>query len=315
VSGGRAPVTITTSEAPLIAFAREVGVVGPVAAVGGRTQWAVGGQLDPGTRLVPAPVGIVAHQPEELIVRVRAGTPIAELESALAERGQMCPIDAAEAERATVGGVLAVGRSGVRRLRYGPVRDTLLEARAVTAQGQLVKAGGPVVKNVSGFDLCRLLVGSLGTLALLAEVVLRVRPLPTESRWLLGPGDPFAVRRRLFRPSSILWDGRHVWVLLEGDPPDVAAEARSLGRVFSEVAGPPELPSGGRLSLRSTEVADWAARPREPGPFVAEVGVGTVHVSSPVPASPPHPSVVDLHRRVKVAFDPVGRLNPGREPA
>jgi len=216
VSGGRAPVTITTSEAPLIAFAREVGVVGPVAAVGGRTQWSVGGQLDPGTRLVPAPVGIVAHQPEELIVRVRAGTPIAELESALAERGQMCPIDAAEAERATVGGVLAVGRSGVRRLRYGPVRDTLLEARAVTAQGQLVKAGGPVVKNVSGFDLCRLLVGSLGTLALLAEVVLRVRPLPTESRWLLGPGDPFAVRRRLFcwratrptwPPRPAPWDG------------------------------------------------------------------------------------------------------------
>ena len=314
MSSGRAPVTITTSEAPLVAFAREVGEQGPVAAMGGRTQWTVGGQLDPGTRLVATPVGIASHQPAEMIVRVRAGTPVGELDAALAERGQMCPLDPLAPERATVGGVLSVGRSGVRRLRYGPARDTLLETRAVTAQGRLVKAGGPVVKNVSGFDLCRLLVGSLGTLALLAEVVLRTRPLPAEARWFLGPGDPFGARRRLFRPSSILWDGRHVWVLLEGDPADVAAEARALGRVFAEVAEPPELPTGGRLSLRPTELAGLPKRAAELGGFVAEIGVGTVHVGAALPPSPPHASTHELHRRVKAAFDPTHRLNPGRQP-
>jgi glycolate oxidase FAD binding subunit len=195
------------------------------------------------------------------------------------------------------------------------LRDTLLEARAVTARGRLVKAGGPVVKNVSGFDLCRLLVGSLGTLALLAELVLRARPLPAESRWLLGPGDPFAVRRRLFRPSAILWDGRHIWVLLEGDAADVAAEARALGRAFAEVPGPPELPSGGRLSLRPTELADLPRRARELGPFVAEVGVGTAHVGATLAPRPPHPSTLELQRRVKASFDPTRRLNPGRQPA
>src|SRR5207247_4197918 len=103
---------------------------------------------------------------------------------------------------ATVGGVLAVGRSGLRRLRFGPIRDVLLEARYVSAEGRLVKAGGPTVKNVSGFDLCRLLVGSLGTLGLLAEVVLRCRPLPAESRWLAGEADPLGLLRRPYRPSS-----------------------------------------------------------------------------------------------------------------
>jgi NAD dependent epimerase/dehydratase family enzyme len=83
----------------------------------------------------------------------------------------MVPLDPVDPERATVGGVLAVGESGIRRLRYGPVRDTVLEVRFVNAAGKVVKAGGPVVKNVTGYDLCRLLVGSVGTLGFLAEVV------------------------------------------------------------------------------------------------------------------------------------------------
>ena len=104
------------------------------------------------------------------------------------------------------------------------MRDALLQARVVTAAGTMVKAGGPTVKNVSGFDLCRLLVGSLGTLAFLGDVILRTRPRPAVQQWLAGAADPFAVRRRLYRPASILWDGVTTWVCLEGHPTDVLAE-------------------------------------------------------------------------------------------
>ncbi len=141
----------------------------------------------------------------------------------------MVPLDAEWPEQATIGGVLAAGLSGRRRLRYGPVRDTLLEAHFVSAAGRLVKAGGPVVKNVSGYDLCRLLVGSLGTLGILAEVVLRCQPVPARSQWYRVPdADPFDLAARLYRASAILWDGEVTSVLLEGDPGDVADQARSV---------------------------------------------------------------------------------------
>jgi glycolate oxidase FAD binding subunit len=274
----------------------QFGGTDPIVAVGGCTQF------DPptGVRQVQAPSGIVAYEPAEMTVRVRAGTTVAELESALAEHGQMTTLDPLAPASATVGGVLAAGESGWRRLRYGPVRDVLLEARFVLADGRLVKAGGPVVKNVSGFDLCRLLVGSRGTLGVLVEVVLRVQPRPATARWLMGGADPFAVGRRLFRPSSILWDGEMTWVLLEGHPADVAAEASALGPGFVDAAGPPELPPH-RWSLRPSALSSMDG---SGGRFVAEVGVGTVHSSEPQPPRPVGP----LHERVRELFDPGRRF-------
>jgi glycolate oxidase FAD binding subunit len=293
-------------------FAKEVGGLdeGPVTCVGGRTQWDVGGAADASAREVRAPGGIVEFEPAEMVVRVRAGTRVAELDAALAEGGQQVALDPAAPASATVGGVLAVGRSGLRRLRYGPVRDTVLEVRTVMAEGRLVKAGGPVVKNVSGFDLGRLLVGSLGTLGFLAEVVLRCSPKPPVAQWLRSPdgADPFAARDRLFRPSSLLWDGTSTWVLLEGHAADVAAERSSLGAGWTEVEGPPPLPDGGhRRSVRPSELRDLQG-----SSFVAEIGVGTIHVGGEVAAGRVDPSTVELHRRVKAAFDPTGRMNPGR---
>ena len=113
---------------------------------------------------------------------VGAGTTCAELDAVLAERGQECPLDPRDAT-ATVGGVIACGLSGVRRLRHGPLRDQVLEVRFVTADGRLVKAGGPTVKNVTGYDLPRLLVGSFGTLGLLSQVTLRCRPIAKARAW------------------------------------------------------------------------------------------------------------------------------------
>lgn len=288
----------------LTGFADEVGHHDPVVPVGARTHWDVGGAPDPSAREVMPPTGVVAHEPEEMIVRVRAGTPVAELDAALAGHGQMSPLDPPSPD-ATVGGVLAVGRSGIRRLRYGPVRDLLLEAQYVSAEGHLVKAGAPVVKNVTGFDLCRLLVGSLGTIGILAELVLRVVPRPPVARWLAGEDDPFAARERLHRPSSVLWDGRRTWVLLEGEGADVDAQAAVLGTAFAEVDGPPALPGGGRRS-----VAPAKLRALAPDEGVAEIGVGIVHTHAPAPGLPV--GAPRLQQRIKQAFDPTGRLNPGR---
>lgn len=297
----------------LAAFAGAVGGVdgGPVTCVGGRTQWEVGGRVASSVREVRAPAGVVAFEPAEMVVRVGAGTTVAELDAALAAGGQQVPLDPVAPATATVGGVLAVGRSGLRRLRYGPVRDTVLEVRVVLADGTLVKAGGPVVKNVSGYDLGRLLVGSLGTLGFLAEVVLRCSPRPPASVWLRGPADadPFLVRDALFRPSSILWDGRDVWVLLEGGAADVAAERSALGAGWAEVEGPPPLPGGGRRSVRPSELRGLEG---PAGSFVAEVGVGTIHLAAAHEAPAPDLSTTALQRRIKEAFDPTGRLNPGR---
>ncbi|MBV8159558.1 MAG: FAD-binding protein [Acidimicrobiia bacterium] len=290
----------------LTAFADDVGSEGPVTVVGGRSRWDVGGAVDAAARQVRAPAGIAELEPAEMTVRCGAGTTVAALNAALAEHGQSVALSGTDAH-GTVGGALAVGHSGVRRLHQGPVRDVLLEARYVSAEGRLIKAGGPTVKNVSGFDLCRLLVGSLGTLGFLAEVVLRCRPRPAASRWFAGRAEPFDLLHRLHRPSSILWDGTTTWLLLEGHPADVEAQARVAG--LTETDGPPALPSGGRLSLRPSLLRTLT------GTFIAEVGVGIVHTPGPPPPVTLTPEVRELHRRVKEAFDPRGRLNPGRRVA
>lgn len=293
------------SDQGLADLAEEVGEHDPVVAVGGRTQWNVGGPPAAEAREVASPTGIVELSPAEMTARVRAGTTVAELDEALARTGQTVALPAWEG--ATVGGVLSVGHSGLRRLGWGPVRNTLLEARYVSAEGRIVKAGGPVVKNVSGFDLCRVLVGSLGTIGVLGEVVLRTRPLPAVSQWFQAAGaDPFGVRRALHAPSSILWDGVTTWVLLEGHHADVVAERDRLGPAFVGVDGPPPIPSGDRESIRPSELASLK------GEFVAEIGVGTVHRHEPAERQGLTPAVAELNRRVKAIFDPTGRLNPGR---
>jgi FAD/FMN-containing dehydrogenase len=194
-------------------MAEAVGPSGPVTITGLGTR---GGPV-PDATVVQAPSGVDWIAPDEMTVGCGAGTPIDELDAALAERGQFIAFPPG----GTVGGALAVGRSSVRRLAYGPVRDALLQAHVVTAWGEVAKAGGPTVKNVSGFDLCRLLVGSHGTLAFIGDVILRTRPLPMVSRWFAGETDPFALRARLYRPVAVLWDGTTTWVGLDGHPDDV----------------------------------------------------------------------------------------------
>jgi glycolate oxidase FAD binding subunit len=188
------------------------------------------------------------------------------------------------------------------------VRDAVLQARYIGASGQVVKAGGPTVKNVSGFDLCRLLVGSRGTLGFIGDVILRTRPLPRHAQWFRSTLDPAAALAALYRPTSVLWDGTHTWVLLEGHPADVADEAARTG--LAAVDGPPDLPTGGRWSIPPRDIDGLGD---SGGRFVAEVGVGIVHHELPAPRRPLSPALVELTDRLKQCFDPAGRLNPGVE--
>lgn len=279
----------------LTGFADVVGCDDPVTIAGTASR---GGPV-PGVRRVDAPTGIDWFRPDEMTVCCGAGTLVAELDEALVAAGQSVAIP----PYGSVGGALADGRSGIRRLGYGPLRDTLLQARYISATGAVVKAGGPTVKNVSGFDLCRLLVGSRGTLGFLGEVILRTRPRARFEQWFATEADPYETVGRLYRPTSVLWDGTTTWVLLEGDERDVLAAATATG--LEPVSGPPELPGGGRWSLAPSEI------PALSGTFVAEIGVGVVHRDEPAPAPSVNDDVRALHRRIKANFDPTGRLNPG----
>ena len=292
--------------ADLESFAAEVGPEGPVAVVGGRTHWEIGGLCRDETRLVQAPVGVRGFDPADMTIRVGAGTSVAELDAALAAAGQRVNLPLVPGS--TVGGALAVGRDDVHALGRGRLRDALLEAVYVSDNGQLTTAGGPTVKNVSGFDLCRLLVGSLGTLGLIGEVILRTWPRPERQQWLAGPCDPAELRRELYRPSSILWDGKMSWVHLEGHEAAVGSEAelaRSLGCELTD--GPPSLPPY-RVPKSALETGGFLDS------FVVQFGTGLAHVSAPPPNPGFGPGVAALHRRLKVEFDPRGRLNPGRDP-
>ncbi len=290
----------------VLAFATEIGSSGPVTVAGGRTQWTVGGSPLEGVREVTAPSGIWAYEPEEMTVRCGAGTTLQELSAALSKCGQMVPFDLSPS--ATVGGALAVGRSGYRRLRYGHIRDFVLQVRHIDHKGQVVSSGGPTVKNVSGYDLCRLMVGSLGKLGCLAEVTLRCLPIPQTSKWLTGRQDPFDVFAKLYRPSAILWDGDQVWVCLEGVSSDVEAQSDLLD--LEETAVPPRLPDSGRMSLTPKALKTFD---RPSGNWVAEVGVGVVHMEQPN-ADPAISNInLSLMRELENRLDPGGRFNPGRK--
>lgn len=307
--------TLATSDPVLLAFAEEVGPSDAVAVAGAKTRWEVGGTPAAGVRIVSAPTGIVEYKPDEMTVTVRAGTSVAELHRVLAESGQR---SALPDRGGTVGGALAVGENDIRALGRGLVRTTLLQIRYVSAEGRIISSGGPTVKNVSGFDLPRLMVGSLGTLGLLAEAIIRTNPIPATNRWLTATNvDPIAVQDVLLAPSAVLWDGTSTWVELEGHEPDVDAQRRTLAPLgnFTEVetgaeALPVELPPH-RWSLSPAEIQ--TLDPGATGPFVAAVGLGLVFASAPQPPRAVAPEVQAVADRLKQNFDPTGRLNPGRD--
>ena len=176
----------------------------PLEVIGAGTKQAIGRPMQTSASIsTRAMRGITLYEPTEMVMAARTGTPLAQVETALAERGQMLafePIDygpmlGGESGQASIGGVFAANVSGARRVAYGAARDHLLGIRAVNGRGEIFKSGGRVMKNVTGYDLCRGLAGSWGTLAVLSEVTFKVLPAPedTATLILLGLPDDIAV--------------------------------------------------------------------------------------------------------------------------
>ncbi len=190
--------------------------------------------------------GIVAHVPADLTVTVAAGTPFSSLRSVLAKAGQFLPLDPPHSDAATIGGIVAANSTGFWRARYGGVRDLLIGTTAVLGDGTLARSGGRVVKNVAGYDLNKLFVGSLGTLGVVVECTFKVVPVPSTTAGARArfaqSADAFAAADRIVRTSArpaalvVVGGGDSHWELLLQADGDGAPVARTLD-MFASAAG------------------------------------------------------------------------------
>jgi glycolate oxidase FAD binding subunit len=237
--------------------------------------------------------GVTLYEPEELVLSARAGTPLAELEALLAENRQQFafeptdfgPLLGGEAGKQTIGGVVSCNLAGPRRVKAGAVRDHFLGCQAVSGRGEAFKAGGRVVKNVTGYDLPKLIAGAYGTLAVLTEVTLKVLPAPEHTRTVLIRGlddatairvmalalqSPYEVAGAAHVPAALtggfgvdeLGGGAATAIRLEGFGPSIeyrAGKFRDLFRDFGTV----------EFLERDPSLAFWAAV-RDVKPFVAQ---------------------------------------------
>ncbi|HZM34244.1 MAG TPA: glycolate oxidase subunit GlcE [Burkholderiales bacterium] len=296
--------------------------------------------------------GIVSYEPTELVITARAGTPLEEVESALAAHGQILAFEPPHfGAGATFGGSVATGLSGPRRAAVGALRDFVLGVRLLDGRGRALEFGGQVMKNVAGYDVSRLIAGSLGTLGIITEASLKVLPRPAEERtlrfempqvqaldaMLAWAGQPLPI-------SASAWHGDALFVRLSGAAAAVAAAAARLGG--EPVAEPPwrairehehpffsvpplwriAVPSvAPPLALAGPQLIEWSGALRwlagaAPAAQVREAarragGHATLFRAtdkSPGAFTRLAPALERLHRSLKSAFDPAGILNPGR---
>ncbi len=224
--------------------------VGPLCIKGGGTR-PVGGRIEGETLSTAAIKGITLYDPGALTVVVRAGTPLAEIEELLAAEGQRLAFEPMDHRllmgtkgTSTIGGVVAANVSGPRRIQVGACRDSLIGVRFVDGRGTIIKSGGRVMKNVTGYDLVKLMAGSYGTLGVISEVAFKVLPAPeaTASVVIHGLGDDAAVRamaRALSEPYDVsgaahVPDGQNTLLRLEGFAESVSYRAGKLAAALSD---------------------------------------------------------------------------------
>ncbi|MBL6935367.1 MAG: glycolate oxidase subunit GlcE [Alphaproteobacteria bacterium] len=260
---------------------------------GAGTKAALGRPVEAPCRLdLSALSGISFYEPTELVMTVAAATPLAEVTARLAQHNQHLAFEPADygplwgkgPDGATMGGVLACNLSGPRRIAAGAARDHFLGFQAVSGRGEAFKSGGRVVKNVTGYDMCKLMAGSYGTLAVLSEVTFKVMPAPETLCTLVLPGlspsqavdamtaalqSPFDVSGAAHLPSAVAADfatGNNLGnsdsatvLRLEGPAPSVAARSTSLRQLLS--------PFGHCALLEDTDSQDLWRGVRDVVPF------------------------------------------------
>jgi glycolate oxidase FAD binding subunit len=291
---------------------------------------------------------VIAYDPAEMLAVVEAGIRLRELQRVLAAGGQEWPVDAPP--DATVGGVIAAGVSSPRRLRVGHVRDTVVELELVTGDGRRIRSGARTVKNVTGYDVHRLVTGSLGTLGAIVQVALKVRPLPQARRTLVYTEGGLDLGRELLQAvpeaAGVLAAPDRVEVRLEG----WAAEVDELSRAARAIPVEPSVVEDSSFPVRPPEDAPVVVEAAVPPSAIdrlvdgipdwtALIGVGLVWLRlaagddhalrtireraaaiggiAPVIRGPGGLGEVTLpapevHRRLKRSFDPAGILAPGR---
>ena len=296
--------------------------------------------------------GITDYEPSELVLTARCGTPLAEVEQALAAKGQCLAFEPPHFGAATFGGCIAAGLSGPRRVAAGAVRDFVLGVKMVDGRARVLDFGGRVMKNVAGYDLSRLVAGSLGTLGLIAEASVKVLPVPRAECTLRLEMDEAraleALNRWAAEPLPISASAWHAGVLrvrLSGSESALAAAAPRIG---GETV--PDGDAGWHALREQTDVffagdADlWrvavpsSAPPLALGPQLLEWHGGlrwlrsgaAAEVRATAQRAGGHatlfrardksagafasldPVLLRLHRALKQAFDPAGIFNPGR---
>jgi glycolate oxidase FAD binding subunit len=190
--------------------------------------------------------GIVNYEPTELVVTARCGTPLAELEEALAKADQFLPFEPPSfGGAATVGGCVAAGFSGPRRASAGALRDFVLGAKVIDGRGRVLSFGGQVMKNVAGYDVARLFAGSLGTLGLIVEVSLKVLPRPRAESTLV-----------LEAPHAQALECLNRWA---GQPLAISASAWHEGRLSVRLSGAEAAVRAGAAKLGGTAMERGAA--------------------------------------------------------
>ena len=317
--------------------------------VGGRTHMDRGNPSDVDAELWTTMMDeVVAYEPAEMLAVVEAGMRVGELQAALAEGGQEWPVDAPH--DATIGGVIAAGVSSFRRLRLGHVRDTVVELELVRGDGLLVKSGARTVKNVTGYDVHRLATGSLGTLGVIVQVALKLRPLPQVRRMLTIEGDGLELGRRVLEsvplPSAVIAEPGRVRVWLEGWADEVEEQTAAARSAAADIAVEHHPAPFDPLGIDAPTIVEVAVAPSRIAHVVAGrddwtalLGVGLVWfaldgsdpdaldaVRSKVSEAggiapvikgrgglgPASIPAEDVHRRLKGSFDPAGIMAPGR---
>ncbi len=295
--------------------------------------------------------GIVEYEPSELFITVRAGTPLAELESVLDKAGQMLPFEPPHfAKGATVGGMVACGLSGPRRPYAGAVRDAVLGLRCINGKGEMLQFGGQVVKNVAGYDVSRLMSGAMGTLGVLLELSLKVLPRPVEEITLVQEmrADQAIEQMNLWASKPVgltaaCYDEDRLYLRFSNDRAaeiiaggDVVDDGENFWRNIREqttsffhgdqdlwrISLPPATPS---LKISGHCLIDWGGAQRwlrtkcdaaEIRSMCSKIsGHATLFrtsISDNMEFQLLDTAMQKLHLRVKRAFDPEHILNPGR---